>query len=247
MLAFVPEFLKASAKEQLKDYNFDVTVTGPTIVGGGNETVLLHFPGDTVRIFYQGQYYDVQLSPVTEDTRIRGSTVPVVPLAAIHIGVGTIAGTKLMFRLLPPIGGFGDVYYIGGGIQHNPMVWFTKKPVFGLSLSAMIYKLRVGELFNSFGAQWGASISKSIGSKLFNVTPFIGLGFEYDKTYIEYAYKYSDESGIQKSETVFVDYSRETKMRFNAGMEFRASVLNVSVNYSYLEYHSLGAGIGVIF
>ncbi len=250
MIVNVPENLKPAAKEQLKNYYFNVTVSGPTIVGSSSESVKLFYPGDTVTINYQGENYDIALQPVSEDSKITGSNFPVVPMAALHFSIGTVAGTRLMFRLVPPVStgsSFSDIYYIGGGIQHNPMVWFTKKPVINTSVSVMMYKMRAGDVFNSFGAQWGVSVSRSFGPKLIQITPFIGVGLEYSKTHIEYSYNYTDNSGNAKNFSLNFDLPGETSMRINTGLELRAAVVNLSLCYSYSKYHSLSAGLGIIF
>jgi hypothetical protein len=238
-------------RDSLTDRLFNVNVSGPTIIGSKSQTVKMYYPGDTVMINYNGVMKQVVIGPVEENSQISGINFPVIPLAALQFTLGTLAGTKLSLRLIPPInlgGQYGKVFYFGGGIQHNPMVWFhPKKPFMDMSLAFFAQKLNVGDVFSSYGMQTGLFFSKTIGSKSINITPYTGISYEYNRTKINYKYNYTSSDGTSGLLEFSADVRSDYNLRFRAGLALQLSIISLSVGYGYSKYHSLSGGFGFIF
>ncbi len=238
-------------KDSLIGRLFSVNVWGPTIIGSSEQTVKLRYPGDTIMINYNGAMKNIILDPVQEDSKISGINFPVIPLAALQLTIGTLAGTKLSFRLIPPINlgaQYGKVFYFGAGIQHNPMVWFhPKKPIIDMSFGFFAQKLNVGDVFSSYGIQTGLFFSKTIGSKNINITPYTGISYEYNRTKINYRYNYTDSYGESGTLDFNADVESNYNLRYRAGLALQLSIINLSIGYSFSKYHSLSGGFGFIF
>jgi hypothetical protein len=251
MLENIDPSYRQIVKDSLEGRLFSVNVWGPTVIGSTDQTVKLHYPGDTITINYNGVMKQVVLDPVQEDSRISGINYPVIPLGAIQLTLGTLAGTKLSFRLIPPInlgGQYGKVFYYGGGIQHNPLVWFKpKKPFMDMSLAFFAQKLKVGDVFSSYGIQTGIFFSKTLGSKKINITPYTGISYEYNRTKINYHYNYTDTDGSSGELDFNVDVRSNYNLRFRAGIAVQLTIISLSFDYSYSKYHSLSGGFGFIF
>lgn len=242
---------KNIVRDSLKGKLFGVNIWGPTVIGPNDQTIKLYYPGDTIQVNFNGTIKNVVLSPVQEDSKISGINFPVIPLAAFQLTLGTIAGSKFTFRLVPPINmgsKYGKVFYYGAGFQHNPLVWFKPKHTFmDMSLAFFAQKIKVGDVFSSYGIQTGIFFSKTIGSKKVNVTPYTGVSYEYNRTKINYDYQYTDTDGSTGNLDFSVDIRSNYNLRFRGGLAVQLAVLNFSFDYSYSKYHSLSGGFGFIF
>ncbi len=251
MLENVDPNYRQIVKDSLSGRIFSVNVWGPTVIGPEEQTIKLLYPGDSITINYNGELKRVALSSVQENSQISGINFPIVPLAAFQITLGTVAGTKFSFRLIPPINlgsRFGKVFYYGGGLQHNPLVWFKpKKPFLDMSVAFFAQRLKVGNVFSSYGIQTGLFFSKTIGSKTFNITPYTGFSYENNWTKIDYQYSYTDSEGNSGELNINVDINSTHNWRYRAGLAFQVFVFSLSFDYSYSKYHSLSGGFGLIF
>lgn len=242
---------RSIVKDSLQGKFFNVNIWGPTVIGPNDQTVKLYYPGDTIQINYNGTIKNVVLGAIQEDSKISGINFPVIPLAAFQLNVGTLAGTKFSFRLVLPINmgnKYGKVFYYGAGLQHNPLVWFNPKKTFmDMSLAFFAQKIKVGDVFSSYGLQTGIFFSKTIGSKKINLTPYTGISYEYNRTKIDYDYEYTDSDGHTGILNLNVDVISNYNLRFRAGLALQLTVLSFSFDYSYSKYHSLSGGFGFIF
>lgn len=238
-------------RDSLNGKMFSVNIFGPTIIGASDQTIVVQYPGDTITINYNGVVKQIIIDPMQEDSKISGINFPIIPLAALQMTLGTIAGTKLSFRLIPPInlgGKYGKVSYYGAGLQHNPMVWFNpKKPFVDMSLSFFAQKMSIGDVFSSYGVQTGIYFSKTIGSKFINITPYTGISYEYNRTKINYNYNYTSSDGSSGVLEFKLDVKSNNNFRYRAGLAFQLSVISLNIGYTYSEYHSLSGGFGFIF
>ncbi|MDP3831786.1 MAG: hypothetical protein Q8Q47_10980, partial [Ignavibacteriaceae bacterium] len=102
--------------QKIIDTNFDVNISGPTIVGSKTESVVVDFREDVINGYtIPQQKIDTKVTGYLED-------LSVLPLFAPQFTIGTVYGTTASFRFLPSIEiqDLGKFSYFGFGLQHNP-------------------------------------------------------------------------------------------------------------------------------
>ncbi len=228
-----------------------VQFTGETVIGPGDKDMQIEFVAANLTINYQGHDTTVSVPGYTDSlpgvTGVLGDFADIpLPLFAPQISVGTIYGTNLTFRWLPEIetnADIGTVKFFGFGIQHNPGVWFPNKtlPV-DLSVGYFTQTLEVGTLFKATSSAVGLNVSKTLGWRFLNVTPYGGLQFE--KSSFDFAYDL-DVDGT----AVPIDFTveGENKYRATAGVSLRLLAININGDFNYAKYpsYSMGVMIGI--
>ena len=110
--------------------NVNVTAYGPTVVGSEEDEVMIVIDNSGLTNYTDsvtGSNY--KLSDVKNRTiksGVTGLDLPILPLGAFQISLGTLYGTRGTFRFLPPIDvdeKIGKVSYYGGALQHNPKMF----------------------------------------------------------------------------------------------------------------------------
>src|SRR5439155_563530 len=94
------------------------------------------------------------------------SKLPVLPLMAPQLTIGTILGTQATLRWLPSIEldpKLGKFSYLGFGIQHNPGVWLPFHMPVDVSGGFFTQKLEVGKVFSAQSMAMGVTASKTLG------------------------------------------------------------------------------------
>jgi len=250
MVADLDGEIQGIVKDSLMRTSFLVNISGPTAIGSNTESVQINYPGDTLVINYQGQQRTVIIPSINLDSKMRGINLPVTPMGTLQLSIGTLAGTKLSLRFTPPIylgGEVGSLTNYGIGIMHNPMVWFTKKPVVDISLAFFMQKLNVGDVFSSTSVQYGIFASKTFGGSSINITPFTGLTMEQNSSNIQYEYNYTDNYGNTGKMDLGLDVISASALRFRTGVSIKLTVVNLNLTYGFAKHHSLSAGFGFIF
>lgn len=242
--------IKSLVKDSLMKSTFLVNISGPTAIGSSTETVQINYPGDTIRVSYQGQERTVVIPAVNLDSKVKGINMPVAPMGTLQLSVGTLAGTKLSLRFTPPVylgKEVGSITNYGIGLQHNLMVWFTKKPAVDLSLAFYFQKLNIGDVFKSTSIQYGIFASKTFGGSSINITPFTGLTLEENSSNIRYRYNYTDNFGNSGELQIATDLNSGSLFRIRTGASLKLYVVNLTLTYGYSKHHNLSAGFGLIF
>ena len=221
---------KDSVRIHLAEKKFTVPVPGPS----GTENKEVTIPGDSVALPVGGLF----------------SKVPLLPLLAPQITVGTVAGTQLTFRYLPAINltdEIGSLTLFGFGIQHNPSVWLPKPLPVDLSFGLFRQTLEVGDLFKASALAFGLNASKTFGWRLFNVAPY--AGFMLEKSTMEFKYKFETQlpNGTVTKENVKFEVDGENSTRITMGLNLHLLVLNLNADYNLGKYDtvSLGLSLGI--
>lgn len=257
--------LTPGQKQQIKDSlisavtrtSFDVGISGPTVIGRKRDSIRVAFRGDSVRVHVP----QTTLTPARDTTLAipaRSVALPVggiledlpfLPLAAPQITIGTIAGTNVTLRWLPEVQlteELGKFSYFGFGIQHNPAMWLPVDMPFDVCGGFFTQRLTIGDVFTARTLALGINASKTLGWKLFNVTPYGGLMLE--KSSMEARYKYRiDLPDGPLERTIRFEAEGANKARVTLGLSLRLLIMNLNLDYNVSDYDtvSLGFMIGV--
>ncbi len=231
--------------DKLTQEPFNVSIAGPTIIGNPDEHIMVHFPGKTFQV--NGQDYTVPAQDI--DLNIGGfrdlANANWLPLLAPQVTIGTLFGTQGTFRYLPARelqAGMGTFKYFGYGIQHNPMVWLPIDLPFDVALSYFNQKLQVGDLLTTKAHGYGINISKQLGLRALNITPYAGYFREDSRTQVTYDYTIQTPGGLVTDRIDF-EIPGENKSRISMGVNIRFVLVNLNVDYNIGTYNSITAGL----
>jgi hypothetical protein len=238
----------ALANELIKQ-DFNVNISGPTIVGSETEFVGVDFSGTNITV--SGTSYTVPAQRV--ETPVSGylKDLSVLPLFAPQFTIGTVYGTTASFRFLPSIeiGDLGKFSYFGFGLQHNPSMFIPVPIPLDVSVAFFTQSLKVGDIFDASATTFGLYASKQFGPGALSVTPYAGLAFESSSIKIKYNQIISDPTNPSQELKIPVDFELEgeNSARFVLGASFKLALISINVDYSMAKYNSFSAGLGIAF
>jgi hypothetical protein len=244
--------------DTLRSQDFNMRLNGPTVIGSTDSNIHIGFKGKRFSVTTTVNNIPVTRSDSIPDTTIAikgsqgvlGDFSPLIlPLVAPQITVGTIYGTNLTVRWLPTmaIPKIGDFDFFGFGIQHNPAVWLNKSLPVDVCVGYFHQNLTVGDLFDASTNAYGVDVSKQLGWRILNITPYAGLqlesstmSFHYDFTSTE-----KDAAGNVTTKTVPVkfDLDGDNSYRATVGVSLRFLVLNINADYNFAQYNSFSGGV----
>ena len=232
-----------------------IGIHGATIVGPEDDHVMLEFPAQTLTIDVAGSSTEFPLSQFTIDSGIGGllEDMPMLPLIAPQLSVGSVYGTKLIVRYLPPMDlgeGLGEFNYSGFGIQHNPKAWAPLPIPVDICASFFTQKMVLGNYIEASATAFGINVSKQFGFRMLNVTPYAGLMLESSK--MEFSYEYvlgTNPVTGQPMDPLPINFeiAGENSGRFTIGTSLRLGVFNINADYNIGAYNSITAGFGLGF
>ncbi len=245
--------------QTLSSQSFRIGIAGPTITGPsynettGENAIVGYFPAQPVTFTYDGssmtqtvpaQAIPIQFGGLLED-------LPLLPLAAPQLSIGTIAGTQLSFRYLPDTEitpELGSIKYMGYGIQHNPAFWIPFKMPVDLALSFFTQNLDLGTMVKSSATTYGLNVSKRFGLKLMSVTPYAGISAESSKMKFHYDYiTNSTMVGVPPTLPIEFEVKGKNTSRMTAGLSFRLALVNLNFDYNIAKYPSASMGLMLNF
>ncbi len=250
IVAYLDPSIRSIVKDTLRNREMLIDVYGPTLFGSRNESINLHYAGEVITIMHDNVAQQVNVSALNIETEVRGLSIPVVPLAAMQLTLGTVAGTKASVRWLPPIKISDEAGYIkslGFSIFHNPMAWFTKKPALDISLGITYNSLKIGSMIKSESNMFSLYASKKIGSKMVRIEPYIGGSMNNIRTSFNYGFRYEDASGNEFVEKVSVDSQQKNIFRMTIGAAAKLGVIQLSFDYNFSKLHSISGSFGFGF
>ncbi len=255
----LPTEQKEALINAIMNRNFDLNVSGPTIIGEeynedtGENSIEVSFTGQDINYLYNGNNYTQEIPAMTVPLEVGGllKDLPALPLAAPQLTIGTIYGTSAAFRYLPDmetVPEIGKVSYMGYGIQHNPAVWFGKEMPVDIAAAFYTQTLKVGSIMESSSTLYGINVAKTFGAKLVYVTPYLGLSSESANMKFNYDYQ-TGSTTPEVPESINVNFEVEGKntARFTAGVSFRLAILNFNFDYSFAKYPAATAGVMLNF
>ena len=222
---------------------------GNTFSGGETPTIL--GGNDGAQVNFLGTPYNMP----------EGLDIPIIPLPMLQAGVGLIKGTELDFRYVPKrkIGDIGKVGLFGVGLKHDILQWLpiaAKAPI-NLSIQAGYTKLNTElmlsepnlntEVTASLGIS-ATTVNLIVSKKLLMFTPYLGVGYNSTKTTFNINGDYNIAGlPIDVSELKNIDFERNNNFRANIGFRFNIAVIALQANYTFSEYPTATAGIGISF
>lgn len=222
---------------------FNVSISGPTIVGSKNDSVKVVFPGQVI----QGQ----NIGSKTIVLPVGGflEDLPALPLFAPQVTVGTVYGTSVSLRILPEIEinkDLGKFKFSGFGIQHNPLVWFPFDLPLNVSLGYFTQSMEVGTIFKSSSSIFGVYASKRFGPGGLSIEPYGGISFESSKMEVGYDVVFDSPAGPQPSRISY-ELEGENSARFTLGTNINLGPIRVSVDYNMAKYSAISGAFSFGF
>jgi hypothetical protein len=247
-LAYIRDYLIESIMAQ----DFLVEIFGPTIVGSNQDSIHIVFPEQDFIILIPDTNEEIPITvpEVIIATPVTGllEDLPMLPYFTTQLSIGTIYGTKFIFRFLPKSGEedeMGDFTYFGFGIQHNPNSWLEKELPLDICASIFGQTLSIGGILIVESTALGINISKTYGYKMLNFIPYGGLMLENTVTKLKYDMQYQNLSGDWEVHKIRFEVEGENNARLTLGVSFRLAILNANFDYNIGEYRSISGGIGV--
>jgi len=230
-------------KSQILNTEFNVGISGPTIVGSEDERVNVSFPGQTFTV--NGNDYTIPAQNI-ELSDVKGflNNISLFPTATIQLGIGTFLGTNFAIRWFPKVNikDLGDFTYWGFGAVHNPAVWFDEQFPVDIAVGYFYQDLKVGTIFETKANMFGIYASKTFGS-IIAFTPYFGLTTESSTTIINYDYTYTDGNGVEQSSNVNFELDGTNSAGFTVGAAFKLAILNLNIDYKFANVKTASAGL----
>ena len=231
-----------SIKNEMLNTNFNVKMSGPTIIGSDQENMVIEFSGAVI----QGQTLGEATIQLEE---VKGvlTDMSIFPMGGIQLGVGTVYGTTAAFRWFPDIEveDLGKISFFGFGFMHNPSVWLPVPLPIDVGVGFFTQTLTVGDMFESTATQFGVYASKTFGKGV-TFTPYLGLTSESSTTTLSYTYELPTPTGVSEQKLSF-DLEGENSMGVTLGAAFKLFVLNISVDYKMASTNTATAALSFTF
>jgi len=238
--------------DQLTSRDFNVGISGPTIIGSKNDYMKVNFNGATLNYQQQpGQpaqqiYVPPQEIPIQE---IKGvlDNMSMLPFGAPQLTVGTLYGTQVKFRYLPPTeisADLGKSDYFGFGIEHNIGVWMPL-PV-DITIGYFTQSLKVGDHLKSRADEYGIFASKTFGPGTVSITPYAGLSMQNSTMDVSYNYIYQS-GGVEVPTNISFELKGENSAKLALGLAFKLSVISLNFDYNIAKFSSISGGLAFLF
>lgn len=235
---------RADIKKQILNREFTVGISGPTIVGSGDQKVNVTFNGQSFTSTSSGITYNIPTQNI--DLGVKGylNNLSLFPTAAIQLNLGTFLGTNFAVRWFPKVNikNLGDFTYWGFGAMHNPAVWFNDQFPIDFAVGGFYQDLKVGTVFETKASMFGLYVSKTLGA-IIAFTPYIGLTTEKSTTTIDYNFNYTDGNGVLQQTNVHFDMNGANSTGFTVGAAFKLAVLNLNIDYKFANIKTASAGL----
>lgn len=230
-----------SIRNEIRSKDFEVSINGPTIVGSNKDSIRIIFPGAVIQGQTLGQ--KTIILPVTGYLE----EMPLLPLAAPQVTLGTVYGTSISFRYLPEMEinqDLGKFKYSGFGIQHNPTAWLPVPLPVNVSVGYFTQSMEVGTIFKSSASIFGIFASKRFGPGALNIEPYAGFSFESSSIDVAYNVEYDTPTGKQPA-VISYSIEGENSARFTIGATLKLALFSISLDYNMAKYNSVSGSFGI--
>jgi hypothetical protein len=238
---------------QLVTQDINVGISGPTISGSKKDSVKITFGGGTLTSYGQ----QINLPTVQVALPVTGylDEIPLFPLFAPQLTIGTIYGSSVAIRFVPTVklsDKYGEFSYFGIGVQHNPAMWLPFPLPLEVSLGLFTQTMKIGDVFTSSATTFGLFASKTFGPGAINVTPYAGFSYEFSSA--DVAYDINVESmvtgtnqTVSGTQHIAFNLTGDNSARMMVGAAFKLGFLSLNVDYNIAKYNAVSAGFGFIF
>ena len=227
----------------LENNNWQVSFSGPTIIGSESDHLIVTFPGQEVEGINFGEY---QLA--IDEVKGYLSELPALPSVAAQLDVGTVLGTTASFRWFPDmdIQDLGKFKFFGFGVMHNPEVWLNDPLPIDIAVGFFTQKLTVGTIFESSSTQYGFFASKTFGRGI-SFTPYLGLTMETSKTTVKYNYLFSGPGGIEETAQIGFELEGDNTQGLTVGATINLVFIDLNVDYKMAKTKTVSGSISFGF
>lgn len=231
-----------SIKNEMRQTPFDVTFSGPTIIGSKKDTLRINFPGKNIQ-GYQVQPYNLVIKQVIGFL----DELPAFPTATAQLTLGTVFGTNVSVRYFPEVNiqDLGKFSFRGFGAIHNPGIWFPNPLPLDIGVGYFYQQLKVGDIFDSKATQFGIYASKKFGGVI-AIIPYAGLTVESSKTTVRYRGS-QNINGVSVPLNIDFDLEGENTSSAVIGFNLHLAVVNINADYKFAKTKTASAGISFGF
>lgn len=170
---------------------------------------------------------------------------PVAPLAVPQLGIGSVAGTDVQLRYLPPtsISNYGNVGLTGVAVRHDLDQYLPGLTPLSLAAQAAWNEVSVesddSEVLNASGWAFNVHASKSL--PVVPVTFYGGL--QYEKLSVDYNYTF--QSPFNGETEIDLSQDAANNVRALAGVSLTLAILRINVDYALSQNNTVTAGVGL--
>jgi hypothetical protein len=271
----LPAQIQTALVQKITTLDFTVGISGATIIGASDDYIKINFSQQNVTftdpITGLPRTVPISADVITLRNPITGqgiaglgdflANISFLPFAAPQACIGTVLGTRAVFRYLPEITipgvditkDFGKFSWFGWGIQHNPGVFFPTPLPLDISIGFFKQTLKINPaeetggtvtpIFEARTTAYGLTVSKRLGIGILNVTPYAGYLHESSK--ITFIYDFTLDPGTAFEQKIPVNFllEGENNSRFNFGLSFRLLLFNINADYNLGKYKSITVGV----
>lgn len=245
-----PPAVQNALIDKLISEEFEVGISGATIIGSEDDHVMIEFFGKEFDLEALGTF---TVPGDSIDTGVGGylDGVSALPMFAPQLGIGTVFGTKAYARFVPTmdLGELGDFSYWGFGLQHNVKAWIPVPLPIDVSLAAFTQKMKIGDYVEATATTMGVNAGKTLGMRFLSVTPYAGLMLESSKMEFTYNYVIGENPVTNEPMEQKINFEMEgdNNSRLILGAAVRLGVFNFSGDYNIGKYNSATASFGLAF
>ncbi len=258
--------LRTALADVISGAEFTVGISGGTLIGDPTDNVTIEFRGQNIVVDNPlfgapGEPETFTIAVPTDTIILDGvagfgeilADINFLPFAAPQASIGTILGTQAVFRYLPKISmpgnlseDIGDFEWFGWGVQHNPKAIIPLPFPVDISFGFFKQTLKIGNIFEASTTSYGISVSKQLGVRMINLTPYAGYMIEKSKMSVNYQFEVGDQTynvNIEDLEEA-VNGENPNKTRLTFGCNLRLLLFNVNVDYNIGKtYNSVTVGL----
>lgn len=257
--ASTPE-LRDALIDEIVSREFDVGIYGPTIIGSGDDNVMVDFSEQEIEVTYMDNGNSITetiqfdaVDPIS--TGIGGllDGVSILPLGAPQLSIGTVWGTRATFRYLPAMEidkELGELSYFGFGVEHNIKSWLMVPLPVDVGFAFNTQTMKLGDIVEASAISGGFNISKQFGPGMLSITPY--GGFMLESSNMEFKYDYVLQAADNPTEEELVqqikfDLDGDNTYRFIVGFNAKVGAFSFNADYNIADYNSFTTGIGISF
>jgi hypothetical protein len=254
----LPALVEDALIDAITQQDFTVGIEGATVIGASDDNIVISFSGGDVTFTDPGTGLPrtETLAPHPIDLGFGGlgdflADVSVLPFAAPQASIGTILGTRAVFRYIPAVDiplvditeDIGQFSWFGWGVQHNPGVFFPNPLPLDVSIGYFKQSLKLGTILEANTTAYGLTVSKKLGVGLFNITPY--AGYLIEKSTLNFAYEFTLDPGTLDEQTfdIAFELEGENKSRITLGLSMKLLFFNINADYNMGNYNSITVGI----
>ncbi len=249
---------EAELVNTISTQDFDVNIAGATIFAGPNDTISVTYAGGDVTYTppSTGIPETVTLDPHVITLPIGGigellADIKVLPSIAPQASVGTVLGTKAVFRWLPEIAipglkldnELGTIKWFGWGVQHNPGVFFSTPLPVDIALCFYTQNIKIGDIFEADTTSYGLTAFKKLGIPMISLTPYVG--FLIERSTMSFAYDFTLDEGTvyEQNISILFDLKGDNTSRIIAGLSVKLLFFDIYADYSFGNYKAVRIGV----